>query len=235
MAELVLRLRKELSERGLDARADTLGWHLRHHHGVRLSRETIHRIPTRAGAVIPEPAVNGRLHHLGIGRTHARTHVLILVTTSTSASSTPPPENSSANWSSTPAASTNPPADHQDQPANTPERQRVNPQIVGSPVADVLRHHKAEGVGFEPTMTVTRHTGFQDQRTRPLCEPSRRRGRRSSRIAQPVGPERECGGGWRPVGSGQADGPPWGTDGGESNVSVVRGHRTHRPVGTLTF
>jgi hypothetical protein len=33
---------------------------------------------------------------------------------------------------------------------------------------------KAEGVGFEPTMTVTRHTGFQDQRTRPLCEPSRR-------------------------------------------------------------
>jgi len=79
MAELVLRLRKALSERGLDARADTLGWHLRHQHGVRLSRATIHRIPTQVGAVIPEPAVNGRLHHLGIGRTHARTHVLILV------------------------------------------------------------------------------------------------------------------------------------------------------------
>jgi hypothetical protein len=30
----------------------------------------------------------------------------------------------------------------------------------------------AEGVGFEPTMGVT-HSGFQDRRTRPLCEPSR--------------------------------------------------------------
>ena len=31
---------------------------------------------------------------------------------------------------------------------------------------------RAEGVGFEPTMTVTSHSGFQDRRTRPLCEPS---------------------------------------------------------------
>ena len=30
----------------------------------------------------------------------------------------------------------------------------------------------AEGVGFEPTRTVTRPSGFQDRRTRPLCEPS---------------------------------------------------------------
>ena len=30
--ELVLRLRKELAETGLDAGADTIGWHLRHHH-----------------------------------------------------------------------------------------------------------------------------------------------------------------------------------------------------------
>src|ERR687889_1108897 len=54
--EQVLRLRKELSEAGLDAGADTIGWHLTHHHRIALSRATIHRILTRAGAVIPEPA-----------------------------------------------------------------------------------------------------------------------------------------------------------------------------------
>jgi transposase InsO family protein len=54
--ELVLRLRKELSEAGLDAGADTLGWHLAHHHQITLSRATIHRILVRHGAVIPAPA-----------------------------------------------------------------------------------------------------------------------------------------------------------------------------------
>lgn len=54
--ELVLRLRKELSETGLDAGADTIGWHLTHHHQTTLSRATIHRILTRHGAVVPEPA-----------------------------------------------------------------------------------------------------------------------------------------------------------------------------------
>ncbi|MCZ2817420.1 IS481 family transposase [Modestobacter sp. VKM Ac-2984] len=54
--ELVLRLRKELAESGLDAGADTIGWHLTHRHQTNLSRATIHRILTRAGAVTPEPA-----------------------------------------------------------------------------------------------------------------------------------------------------------------------------------
>ena len=62
--ELVLRLRKELTEQGLDAGADTIGWHLQHHHNVRLSRATIHRILTRAGAVIPEPAKRPRSSYL---------------------------------------------------------------------------------------------------------------------------------------------------------------------------
>ena len=53
--DLVLRLRKELSDAGHDAGADTLGWHLAHHHAITLSRATIHRILTRHGAVIPEP------------------------------------------------------------------------------------------------------------------------------------------------------------------------------------
>jgi len=53
--ELVLRLRKQLDDAGLDAGADTIGWHLTHHHATTLSRATINRILTRAGAVTPEP------------------------------------------------------------------------------------------------------------------------------------------------------------------------------------
>ena len=54
--ELVLRLRKQLTEAGLDAGADTLGWHLAHHHATTLSRATINRILVRAGAVTPDPS-----------------------------------------------------------------------------------------------------------------------------------------------------------------------------------
>jgi transposase InsO family protein len=53
--ELVLRLRKQLSEAGLDAGADTIGWHLTRHHRTTLSRATINRILVRAGAVAPAP------------------------------------------------------------------------------------------------------------------------------------------------------------------------------------
>jgi transposase InsO family protein len=54
--DLVLRLRKRLTEAGLDAGADTLDWHLRHRHAITLSRATINRILVRAGAVTPDPA-----------------------------------------------------------------------------------------------------------------------------------------------------------------------------------
>jgi transposase InsO family protein len=53
--ELVLRLREDLRTKGLDAGADTIVWHLRHHHALTLSRATVHRILTRAGEVTPEP------------------------------------------------------------------------------------------------------------------------------------------------------------------------------------
>jgi transposase InsO family protein len=62
--ELVLALRKQLAEQGLDAGADTIGWHLQHHHQVRLSRATIHRLLTRAGAVIPDPGKRPRSSYL---------------------------------------------------------------------------------------------------------------------------------------------------------------------------
>jgi len=54
--ELVLQLRKQLTEAGLDAGADTIGWHLTHHHATALSRATINRILVRAGAVTPDPS-----------------------------------------------------------------------------------------------------------------------------------------------------------------------------------
>jgi transposase InsO family protein len=54
--DLVLDLRKKLAEAGLDAGADTIGWHLHHHHDITLSRATINRILTRAGQITPEPS-----------------------------------------------------------------------------------------------------------------------------------------------------------------------------------
>lgn len=54
--ELVLALRKQLADAGHDAGADTIGWHLEHHHQVVVSRATIHRILTRHSQVVPEPA-----------------------------------------------------------------------------------------------------------------------------------------------------------------------------------
>jgi transposase InsO family protein len=54
--ESVLRLRKQLAEAGLDAGADTIGWHLTHHHQVTLSRATINRILVRHGTVTPDPS-----------------------------------------------------------------------------------------------------------------------------------------------------------------------------------
>ncbi|HET9562990.1 MAG TPA: hypothetical protein VFP27_00385, partial [Mycobacterium sp.] len=56
LVDQVLLLFKQLAEAGLDAGAETIGWHLQHHHQTTLSRATINRILTRAGAVTPEPA-----------------------------------------------------------------------------------------------------------------------------------------------------------------------------------
>lgn len=64
VVDLVLLLRKQLEQAGLDAGADTIGWHLRHHHQVALSRATIHRVLVRAGAVTPQPAKRPRSSYL---------------------------------------------------------------------------------------------------------------------------------------------------------------------------
>jgi transposase InsO family protein len=53
--ELVLALRKQLTQSGHDAGAETIAWHLAQHHDVRLSKATVHRILARHGVVTPEP------------------------------------------------------------------------------------------------------------------------------------------------------------------------------------
>jgi transposase InsO family protein len=54
-AGLIVRLRKELSDQGLDAGPDTIAWHLQHHHKIRVSPATISRYLARAGLVTRQP------------------------------------------------------------------------------------------------------------------------------------------------------------------------------------
>jgi transposase InsO family protein len=53
--ELICQLRGELAAQGLDAGADTIGWHLKERHGITLHRATIHRVLVRAGLITPTP------------------------------------------------------------------------------------------------------------------------------------------------------------------------------------
>ena len=54
--DLVVQVRRELTEAGLDGGAATIAWHLRHRHQLSVSRATIHRILVSKGLVIPQPA-----------------------------------------------------------------------------------------------------------------------------------------------------------------------------------
>jgi transposase InsO family protein len=51
----IVRLRKELSDQGLDAGADSIGWHLRQRQLPCPSVSTIWRVLVRRGLVVPEP------------------------------------------------------------------------------------------------------------------------------------------------------------------------------------
>jgi len=55
-ADLIVRLRKELSGQGLDAGPHTIAWHLHHHHNITVSAATVSRYLMRAGLVTPDPA-----------------------------------------------------------------------------------------------------------------------------------------------------------------------------------
>ena len=53
--DLIITLRKQLTETGLDAGPDTLAWHLLHHHQIAISTSTIARILTQQNLVDPQP------------------------------------------------------------------------------------------------------------------------------------------------------------------------------------
>lgn len=53
--ELILQLRQQLTDTGLDAGAHTIAWHLHHHHGLVVAPATIWRTLKRAGLITPEP------------------------------------------------------------------------------------------------------------------------------------------------------------------------------------
>lgn len=55
VVDLILRLRKELTDAGLDAGPDTIAWHLAQHHDTLIARSTISRHLVKAGLVTPEP------------------------------------------------------------------------------------------------------------------------------------------------------------------------------------
>lgn len=63
--DLIIELRRRLAAQGLDAGADTIGWHLQHHHQVIISRATIYRILRRQGLVVAEPKKKPKSSYIG--------------------------------------------------------------------------------------------------------------------------------------------------------------------------
>jgi transposase InsO family protein len=62
--DLIRRLRKQLSQAGLDAGPDTIAWHLAHHHQVTVSASTVSRTLTREGLVTAQPAKRPKSSYL---------------------------------------------------------------------------------------------------------------------------------------------------------------------------
>jgi transposase InsO family protein len=62
--ERIVRLRKELSEQGLDAGPDTICWHLVQHHRIQVSPATISRYLTAAGLITHQPRKRPRSSYL---------------------------------------------------------------------------------------------------------------------------------------------------------------------------
>jgi transposase InsO family protein len=62
--DLVLNIRRQLTSQGLDAGADTICWHLKHHHQTALSRATIYRIIRQANLIVAEPRKKPRSSYI---------------------------------------------------------------------------------------------------------------------------------------------------------------------------
>ena len=55
VVELIIKTRRTLTSQGLDAGAETICWHLQHHHDVTVSPSTIRRLLHRAKLIEPAP------------------------------------------------------------------------------------------------------------------------------------------------------------------------------------
>ena len=55
IVDLIVELRGQLSSQGLDAGADTIAWHLQHHHQIRVSPATVWRYLKAHGLIEPQP------------------------------------------------------------------------------------------------------------------------------------------------------------------------------------
>lgn len=62
--KLIVALRRELHAAGLDAGAETIGWHLQHRYQLRVSRPTIHRVLAREGLIVPAPKKRPRSSYI---------------------------------------------------------------------------------------------------------------------------------------------------------------------------
>jgi transposase InsO family protein len=64
VVDLILQLRKSLTEQGLDAGAQTICWHLERHHHITISATTVWRTLHRRTQIIPEPRKRPRSSYL---------------------------------------------------------------------------------------------------------------------------------------------------------------------------
>jgi transposase InsO family protein len=62
--ELIVNLRKDLTDRGLDAGPATIAWHLQTRHGITVSTSTIRRRLLDAGMITPEPKKRPRSSYI---------------------------------------------------------------------------------------------------------------------------------------------------------------------------
>src|SRR5215472_9541813 len=123
------------------------------------------------------------------------------------------------------------PAKNRAQPL-TPRRQAGRSSLVYEQVSRPLSPLIAEGVGFEPTRTRQRPSGFQDRRHRPLGEPSWCR-------VQPLTPRTTEGSGDSLSGPGArvGDGPVPGRKpaGGVTRMPEAASKASQLPLSALLF
>ena len=116
----------------------------------------------------------GKLYHIGVGPTYAGTHILLLAQDLHIRIIDAATAELLRELTLDPTATTSQPANPKDAPHPDPKAKTPNPDVGSGSFRCPERSHTAEGVGFEPTVTRQRHSGFQDRRPRPLGEPSRR-------------------------------------------------------------